>query len=354
MKRVLILQGILADYRRPVFNRLAEFADVTVAHSGAQSRLEQDRFYEVLLPKVKIGPFFCPPPFTVHKLIAEADVTIAMFDLGWPSYVCPVLWPIAWRNSGRYIFWGHRYGTRPFANRLREFFMKRADGLLMYGNEHHERMFAAGIDPARVFVAPNTMDVPNHQDCSGCPKSTILYVGRLQDRKRLELAIADFAAILQQIPPHIDFEIIGDGPPAAQYRAQVAALGITDRVRFLGRIDDNFILAQHFSKAIAYISPGPVGLGGLHSFAFGVPVLTLRHGYHGPEFHNMSIDNSIVVDTDAEFSNALMRLITEPGLAARLGKNAYNHYAESRTIDIMVQGFREAIDGVNPERRNLR
>jgi glycosyltransferase involved in cell wall biosynthesis len=354
MKRVLILQGIMAEYRRPVFNRLAEFADVTVAHSGAPAQREGDLFHEVTLPKLKIGPFHLHPPFAIRKLAAHADATIAMFDLGWPSYVLPALLPRAPRGQGRYILWGHRYGARQFANRLREFIMKRADGLLMYGDEHHERMIAAGINPAKIFVAPNTMDVANHLDCSGHPKTTILYVGRLQDRKRLELAIADFAAIMPQISPHIDFEIIGDGPPEAQYKAQVAALGIQDRVRFLGRVDDNMILGQHFSKAIAYVSPGPVGLAVLHSFAFGVPVLTLRDGYHGPEFHNMNAENSIIVDSDPEFRGALLRLITEPGLAARLGANAYHRYAKERTIAIMVEGFRQVIEAAENEQRKLR
>jgi glycosyltransferase involved in cell wall biosynthesis len=345
MKKVLILQGILAEYRRPVFNRLAEFADVAVAHSGKPSIQEGDRFREVILPQRLVGPFHVQPPLAIRKLMMRADATIAMFDLGWPSYVIPALLPRAWRGSGRFILWGHRYGSRPFANRLREVFMKRADALLMYGDEHHERMFAAGIDPAKVFVAPNTMDVPNHQDFSAQPKSTILYVGRLQDRKRLELAISQFARLMPLIPPHIMFEIIGDGPPETQYKAQVAALGIQGRVRFLGRIDDNAVLAQHFSKAIAYISPGPVGLAVLHSFAFGVPVLTLRNGYHGPEFHNLNADNSIVADTEVEFGDALNRLIVDPGLASRLGKNAYQRYANERTIDNMVCGFRRAIDG---------
>jgi glycosyltransferase involved in cell wall biosynthesis len=343
LPRLLILQGQLAEYRRPVFNRLADHYTVTVAHAGRAMAREGDRFRELILPVRRFGPFHLHRRGAIPGLMAEADATVAMFDLGWPAYVLPAFTP---NRHGRFILWGHRYGARPIANRLREVVMKRADALLMYGTEHHAQMIAAGVDPARIFVAPNTMDVPNHQDYAAATKHSILFVGRLQARKRLDLALDSFAAILAQIPPDIHFDIVGAGEPEAALRAQAAALGIADRVRFHGAITDDAALAQLFATAIAYVSPGPVGLSVLHSFAYGVPVITLRDGYHGPEFHNLAHgDNGLIVERDADFAPALQRLITDPALAARLGAAAYRRYAGERTIDHMIDGFKKAIDG---------
>jgi glycosyltransferase involved in cell wall biosynthesis len=342
-RRVLILQGQLAEYRRPVFNRLADDFAVTVAHSGRAMARADDRFRELILPKRAIGPFHVHARGLIPGLMRDADATIAMFDLGWPAYVLPAF---DQQRHGRFILWGHRYGSRPLANRVRERAMRRADALLMYGHEHDARMIAAGIDPARIFHAPNTMDVPNQADFSGADKRSILFVGRLQPRKRLDLALESFAAIIDRIPADIAFDIVGAGEPEAALKAQAIALGIADRVHFHGAITDDERLAQLFAAAFAYVSPGPVGLSVLHSFAYGVPVLTLRDGYHGPEFHNLiSGENGLIVDTDEVFAPALLRLITEPGLATRLGAAAFQRYAGERTIGHMIAGFKMAIEG---------
>lgn len=341
-KSLLILQGQLAEYRRPVFNRLADHYDVVVAHSGTAMARAGDRFTETILPVATVGPFRLHRPFAIRRLMARADATVAMFDLGWPGYVLPAFDST---RHGRFILWGHRYGARAAANRLREIVMRRADAVLMYGDEHTQQMVEAGIDPARIFVAPNTIDVAGHQDCSGNTKSSILFVGRLQDRKRLDLALHSFAAIIERVPANLVFDIIGDGAPRAGLEALAAQLGIADRVRFHGAITDDAVLARYFTTAYGNISPGPVGLAALHSFAFGVPVVTLRDGYHGPEFHNL-IDgqNAMIVDDDADFTAALLRLIVEPGLAQRLGAAAYRRYADERTIDRMIDGFVKAIE----------
>lgn len=342
--RLLILQGILAEYRRPVFNRLADHYDVTVVHSGRPAAKNEDRFREVVLPTRRLGPFHLHTPGALKRLRRDADAVVAMFDLAWPAYVLPVLWPFG-RGPGRYILWGHRYGARPLANRVREIFMRRADALLMYGDEHHARMVAAGIRPERIFVAPNTMDVANHQDFSGHPKRSLLFVGRLQERKRLDLALEAFAAIAGRIDDGIRLDIVGTGGPEARLRAQAEALGVKHRVRFHGAITDDEKLAPLFAEAFAYVSPGPVGLSVLHSFAYGVPVITLRDGYHGPEFQNLiEGQNGIIVTRDEDFAEAMAQLIVQPEVARHLGKNAYRRYAGERMIGHMIEGFRKAID----------
>ena len=190
------------------------------------------------------------------------------------------------------------------------------------------------------------MAVENHRDTSAELKHSLLFVGRLQERKRLDVALRAFAALVDRLPTDLVFDIIGDGEPLGSLKALADTLGMAARVRFHGAITDDAVLERYFTTAYAYISPGPVGLSVLHSFAFGVPVLTLRDGYHGPEFHNLvDGENGLIVDDEAAFSDALARLVLEPGLAQRLGHAAYRLYADERSIDVMIDGFVKAIEG---------
>ena len=342
-RKVLILQGILPDYRRPVFNRLADFYDVTIAHSGPSGLKQGDRFKELILPVKAVGRFKLHRPGLVSGLMAQADATIAMFDLAWPAYILPAL---GIGRPRRFVLWGHRYSASALANNVREALMRRADRVLMYGDHHNARLIAAGIDPQRIVVAHNTMDISNHADFSEHAKDSILFVGRLQDRKRLDVALEAFASLIGRIPGDVMFDIVGDGEPRARLEAQAQALGIADRVRFHGAIRDDELLAQRFARALVYISPGDVGLSVLHSFAYGVPVITYREGHHGPEFHNMvDSENSIIVEPDEDFAERLGEIIQDRDAARRLGSNAYRHYSVERTIDVMIDGFRRAIEG---------
>jgi glycosyltransferase involved in cell wall biosynthesis len=341
VKSLLILQGQLSDYRRPVFNALAERYRVTVLHAGSPGRQDGDRFAEVIVPATKRGRFRIQPRGAIERVRKAHDVTVAMFDLAWPAYWLPALQ----RDPARFILWGHRYSGRALADALRNALMRRVDGILLYGAEDLPRLLASGIDERKIFVAPNTIDVPNHEDTSDLPKDSVLYVGRLQERKRLDVALRAFARVRRELDRPLLFNIVGAGPPEAQLRQCAADLGLSDSVRFHGAILDDARLKGFFASAIAYLSPGPVGLAVLHSFAYGVPVLTLRKEYHGPEFHNIANGvNSIVAETEQEFESALLELVRDPRRAAELGRRAYERHSSERTLDHMVAGFVAAVD----------
>lgn len=342
-KSILILQGQLAEYRRPLFNALAETYDVTVLHAGTPASRPGDRFTEQTVPARRIGPFLHQNLRKVGRAIHKHDVVVAMFDLHWPAYCLPVLA----QDRPRYILHGHRYSGNALADRARNALMKRADCLLMYGDEEVTRMIASGIDPRRIEIAPNTIEVPNHANLSTGAKRNLLYVGRLQERKRLDLAIETFARLQGRIDPAIRFDIVGAGEPEAALRRCAEIAGVADKVKFHGAVRDDDRLKRFFESAIAYVSPGPVGLAVVHSFAYGVPVVTLREGRHGPEFFNLRDGRNGLIVADAEaYEEALLQLCSDLPLARKLGGEAYRDFAANRTFSHMVAGFRKAIDGV--------
>lgn len=341
MKSVLFLQNEIMEYRKPVYNGLAENYEVTVLHSGPPSVKEGDRYREVITPRQQVWRFNLQPKSPLSKMIGNFDAVIAMFDLGWPAYLAPLFW----RKRPKYILWGHRYSSNKLASALRDQLMKRADRLLMYGDEEVDRMIARGVDPHKIVIAWNSIQVRNHHDYSGTQKNSLLFVGRLQERKRINLLIELFAQLQDRISDDIVLEIVGSGAIGNDLRLMVEKLGISGKVNFQGRVDDSEVLAKTFSRAYAYVSPGPVGLGVLHSLAYGVPVITLREGRHGPEFHNLMHEiNALICENDVGLEQAILRICTDETLAKWLGNNAYQYYVRERSLSRMLDGFREAIE----------
>lgn len=338
-KKIVILQNTIMDYRKPVYDGLSGFYDVTVVHSGKPVDGETHGYRETIVSCRMAGPFFLQNPLRVRQAVANADAVIAMFDLRWPAYLVPMA-----RGPGRYILWGQGYSRNRGVNVVRDWLIKKADRLLLYGAEGIEGMVARGIDRERIVVAPNTIHVPNHQDHSGHPKHSLLFVGRLQPRKRIDDLIETFARLEGRLPDDTVLDIVGGGALMPALKALADARGVSAKVRFHGAVTDHAELSRLFASAYAYVSPGPVGLGALHSFSYGVPVITLRAERHGPEFHNLAHEkNALICDDMAGLESAIERICNQPGFALKLGASAYGRYSE-RTLDRVLAGFRTAIE----------
>ena len=349
MKKLLILQGKLPPYRKPVYNGLARDYQVTVLHSGKPTVEPEDTYREILVPCRKLWLFMIQNNVFGEISSGKYDAIIAMFDLHWPAYILPVFK----QRKGKYIFWGHRYSVKQVVNDIRDWLMKKADAVLLYGPEEADKMIQRGVPIEKIFVAQNTIHVPNHRDYSSHSKNSLLFVGRLQKRKKIDLLIEAFARIHEKIPMNIQLEIVGDGEEREVLEKRVKELELVERVKFHGRLYQHDLLETIFSRAYAYLSPGHVGLGVLHSFAYGVPVITRKPGFpcknskeqHAPEFLNLINGiNSIIFTDEGELEKAMRKICNYRQFAAHLGHNAYKLYSKERTLDTMLNGFKKAIE----------
>lgn len=348
-ERVVILQDAIMPYRKPFYDALAAYYDVCVVHSGLPSVTPGDRYCEEIVPCSRFGSLNLQSVRPALMRNTPAKAVIAIFDLRWPL----TLLGARGARARRRLLWGHRYSHRRLANALRDFIMRRFDGVIQYGDEDTAQMIARGLSADRIYLAPNTVDVPNHADCSDAPKRSLLYVGRFQYRKRLDELLQAFADVCDRIPSGTMLELVGDGNIRSDLERLAERLGVRDRVVFHGAISDPVVLKEIFAPAYAYVSPDNVGLGVLHAFAYGVPVITGAPrgsriaGYrHGPEFWNLCDGKNAIVFPDADgLRDALVSVTNDRALAQRLGASAYECYVAERSIARMVDGFRQAIEG---------
>lgn len=328
-------------YRLPLFERLAAEPElrVTVAcHTDhtADLRAASSPLRILQTRLLNIGPF------RWHRsLLAAArrcDVAVIMFDVRWLSCML-----VAFLYPEKAVLWGHGLGRSPVAQRMRLFLARRSAAVLVYEESARAAFIDAGCDPERVFVAGNTVEVARPGRAQGI-RSRFLYVGRLQTRKRIEQLLLTFARVQPDLPDSIGVTIVGDGFIRPELERVAEELGIASRVEFTGAVYDEGELAGHYARAIAYVSPGDVGLGVLQSFGYGVPVITCASRTHGPEFENI-VDgvNGYICNDMSELGHALAKLGKDSALAETLGMNALHHYCSKRTINDMVGRVAEAI-----------
>jgi phosphatidyl-myo-inositol alpha-mannosyltransferase len=142
---------------------------------------------------------------------------------------------------------------------------------------YHARALNVPID--RFSVIPNGVDVARFAEAErdeglarGAP--TVLFVGRLEPRKGIEVLLA---AVPKLVAHHPDLAVlvVGDGPLRARAERALPE-GLRDRVRFLGRVDGERLAACHASADV-FVAPA---LGGesfgivlLEALAAGTPVV---------------------------------------------------------------------------------
>ena len=133
--------------------------------------------------------------------------------------------------------------------------------------------------------------------------------------------------------PNAEFVLVGDGPLRPEFEQQAGALGIANRVRFLGdRRDIPAILA---SLDVTVLPSGSESLSNsiIESMAAGVPVVATRVGGNT----ELIRDTGVLVNPADELglATALESLLRDEPLRKSLGRKATTFALEHFTIDRM-------------------
>ncbi len=147
------------------------------------------------------------------------------------------------------------------------------------------------------------------------PEEAFLIVssGRFVGRKGFDVVLRAAARV-----PDAWVWLVGDGEKRGELEALARALGIIDRVRFTGWVDEPI---HHVAAGDAYVMASrhePLGNVILEAWQAGVPVVTTRA--EGPEWFVEDGRDALMVaiDDDAAMAGALARIRDDHALAASL------------------------------------
>lgn len=324
-------------YRVPLYERMAvcEGIQLLVLHSDDAIKDVDFKFRTKYIVKKKF--FGLTFQNGLKEILQDGDVILCMFDIKWISIIRTILDSTI---AGKTFLWTHGYGRINLMNILRVKIVNKCKGLVLYYNEFKTPYIKYGVPEHKIYESSNTLAVDNHGFSPEITRTSFLYVGRLQERKKLTDLIIAFEDILK-INPMLTLEFIGEGIIKENLIETAKRLNISASVNFHGKCTDPKKLKDLFQKSLAYVSPGHVGLGVLHAFAYGCPVITNANAYHAPEFVNIKNgQNSLLFDEEKSTLFSVMKMmIDEPGLSKKLGQKAYELYSTTRTIEVMVDNL---------------
>jgi len=337
---ILIIQPDCRDYRVPFFEELSKnIGAFTIMHFGNSKFQKHPLINEIVGLKKSLNGFNWV--INLNKVIKTHDIVFIVNDIHWIN-----LFFLPFFTHKKIIAWGHGKSKSWFTNTIRKIQTTRIESFIVYGEQGRRDLMAIGVHPRKIYIAHNTIKIKDCIDTSLNSKNSFLYVGRLQRRKELDIFFDVFNKLnLKSLG--IKIKIVGDGEQEKQFLQQKAKeLGILSEIEFFKGTTNNKELINYFRDALGYISPGHVGLGVLHSFAYGVPVLTIKNENHAPEFHNIiNGENGIVAKDFEEYCISVKKFI-EKKEHKKLGRNAFYHYVNNRQIGNMTYGFEQAINNV--------
>lgn len=342
--KILILQNTILHYRKAIYNKLSESYNITILHSGQQSKLADDKYVELVTSKTKIGTFYIQKGVLNEVNSGKYDIVIAMCDLHWVNNIIAL-----YRHpcTSKFIWWGSWLTKNKLANYIKLYIAKKADANIFYTKEAMKSFEHKGVAGNKLFTANNTFDVGERiQSFKNPIKNNILFVGSFDKRKELDVLINAFSKIINQIDQSINLVLIGDGDEKENLISLVKFLNINDRIVFEGRINNPENLKDFYLKSIVSVSFGQAGLSVLQSLGYGVPFITKINSISGGEKTNIvnGYNGFFCEDNEKSLAEILFTLCNDIEYAKKLGENSYNYYSNFCTIDNMAQGFINAIE----------
>jgi glycosyltransferase involved in cell wall biosynthesis len=222
--------------------------------------------------------------------------------------------------------------------------LARADACIAVSE--HVRSVALRRAPwaaSKIRVVPNGVDVERFAPGSDVHDGpfTFALIGRLEPRKGVDLALEALAAVADA-----RVEIVGAGPSRGMLEARSRELGLVDRVRFHGHVDDVRPIVARADAALCSSRSEGLGVALLEAMAMGIPVVGFAVG-GVPE---SVVDGETGLLAHAGNVTALSKRMRE-AVGARermrtMGKAARARVVERFSLRAMCEGYARAYAGL--------
>lgn len=273
---------------------------------------------------VEANPRYLSTPTAIGWMKRHGGVVIG-WGLGAPGGRVPA-W-LAWAR----VAWRRR-------------FLKAFDALIAYSRRGAAEYAALGFDPARIVVAPNAvasrpagappMRPPEYRN--GQP--TVLFVGRLQARKRVDVLIRACAGLPAVLQPRL--LIVGDGP--ARPDLEALARAVYPHTEFLGARHGE-ALRPIFEQADLFVLPGTGGLAVQQAMVHALPVIVAVGDGTQEDLVRPTNGWHVPPDDLPALTGVLAEALSDPRRLRRMGAESFRIVDEEINLESMVAAFAQAI-----------
>ena len=303
-RRLVILTEIIAPYRIPVFNALAEREDVDLYviflsetdHSTREWKVytEEIRFSYEVLPswRKRLGKYNILVNQSVASALERAHPEVIV--CGGYNYLAS--WQAqrwAKRNGVQFLLWcestgSDQRGEHGLVESLKGNFLRGCDGFVVPGKSSREYLLGFGVAAEKIFVAPNAVDSDRFAAGAlrvrgqaervrqelGLPSRYFLFAGRMVRAKGIFELLEAYGQLAPESRREIGLVFAGDGPERAELEAMARDV-YPGAVYFPGFVHREE-LASYYALAECFVLPtrsDPWGLVVNEAMACGLPVI---------------------------------------------------------------------------------
>jgi glycosyltransferase involved in cell wall biosynthesis len=363
--RIAVQQRVLPAYRAPFFDQLAQackgglslFAGLPRAGESIASTNKLEFANYTLGNNLHLfgGPFYLCYQKGLIPWLADWKPDALIVEAN-PRYLAT---PSArkWMHSlGRKVIgWG--LGAPPLSGPLVGFrqmrwiqFLRQFDALIAYSQRGAEEYAALGFPRTRIFVAPNAVSSrpvtqPPSRPSTFNVQPVILFVGRLQARKRVDFLLRACAALGEvggaRLKPRL--VIVGDGPERSKLDS--LAKRVYPSAEFVGA-RHGAELKPYFKEADLFVLPGTGGLAVQEAMANGLPVLVAKGDGTQDDLVRDANGWQVTPDDYAVLAETLRLALSDVRRLREMGKESYRIVTEEINLEKMVEVFVKVLNSL--------
>ncbi len=350
--RLGLQQRVLPSYRVPFFDLLAESCDHGMSlFAGLPRPVEMIASGKTQIAKLKQaenihlfnGAFYlCHQKGIVNwleewnpdSLIVEANPR----NISTPSAV-------RWMRSRRRRVIGWGLGAPRVSGIKRNLwlaFVNQFDAMLTYSHRGAEDYAALGFLREKILVAHNSVSpapTMNFQPSTFNFPPTILFVGRLQARKKLD-SLLRACAEMESKPRLI---IVGDGPQRASLEA--LARDVYPAAEFAGE-KHGVEVEPYFAEADLFVLPGTGGLAVQEAMSHGLPVIVAKGDGTQDDLVREGNGWQIQPDDYGALVSTMKNALSDMARLRRMGAESFRIVSEEINIQKMAEVFVDALTAV--------
>ena len=353
--RPALLQRVLPAYRAPFFEKLSEefetglnlFAGLPRPQEqiSTQEKLDGVNFTNARNLHLLQGRLYLCWQAGLLNWLRQTNPDVLIMEAN-PRYLhSPAA--LRWMHARRrpVIGWGLGTGSGILGvDFLRKNFTGRFDALLTYSSQGAEAYARLGYPAERIFVAPNAVtprpftELPARPDTLQTSRPVLLFVGRLQQRKRIDLLLQACAALPQEVQPEL--WVVGEG--SIRKELETLAKNIYPAAHFYGEKTGQD-LEYFFRRADLFALPGTGGLAIQQAMSYGLPVIAAEAD--GTQNDLVRPENGWQIPPGSlqKLTTTLEGALQDIPRLRKMGEKSYTIVKNEINLENMIAVFRQAI-----------
>ena len=368
VKKVLILQRAIPNYRLPLFQALCALKDIEITIGCAEfdaattTGIAADNYKGVRLKKLKVHKLGGKLLFQSITSLKGYDLVITDISINLLSV--PVYLFLCWIKGIKVIGWGKglpqllNVKESGLVKAYKKIYLRRFDTFLLYGHISKKYFEEIGLGYKPLFIAQNSVDIEKFftgfndnttaaaqlkEEMKLSDKFVFSYFGKLTPRKEVHKIIEAFR-IVKATHPQAFLLIAGNGADRNRLEQLSADLVSEGSLKFMGQVQ-NGKEGTVLHLMDAYLSFSQGGLGMLEAMATARTIVSTPEVFPETELlqnnYNCFLSDDFSINA---FAEAMNKAITQKEQAKEMGRNAMQTVKEKAGTSVMVKAFTDAIN----------